>query len=249
MEPVILLPPSETKHAGGTGSFDPASGHFFELARLREEVAAALAAAMDDPATRAGITGLSGERAEIAATSTRRVLGAPVLPAGARYAGVVWSQLDPTSLSPRGRRRALGIVVVSGLGGLFCFDDPVPSYKLKMGARLAPLGVLANLWRPAITSALGAFAEGRVVWDLLPNEHRRALELDASLGMTRIRVDLLVASGARAAGHRSKAAKGAFARHLLEARTPQVEAAQRFSWMGWRAELARPDLLVIRSPD
>lgn len=247
--PVFLLPPSEAKNAGGSGSFEAPSGHFASLAPRRAEVAAALAAAMDDPEAVATITGLRPEKAALAAGANRAVLGAPALPARSRYAGVVWSHLDPPSLSALAQQRAAGIVVVSALGGLFAFDDPVPDYKLKMGARLGPLGPLAAFWRAAATASLADFSTGRLVFDLLPNEHRKTVDLAALPGDDTVRVEFRAASGTRAAGHQAKAAKGRFVRHLLEATDPGIDAARGFSWEGWRSAVHARDLVVVRAPD
>jgi hypothetical protein len=49
--------------------------------------------------------------------------------------------------------------------------------------------------------------------DLLPNEHRAAINWD--LAPTAIRVDLVAHSGGIVGGHNAKAAKGLLARHLF----------------------------------
>jgi hypothetical protein len=49
--------------------------------------------------------------------------------------------------------------------------------------------------------------------DLLPNEHRAAINWD--LVPTALRVDLVAHSGGIVGGHNAKAAKGLLARHLL----------------------------------
>ena len=56
------------------------------------------------------------------------------MPAWRRYSGVVWDHLDPASLTHRAP-----IVVVSGLHGLVGAEDPLPDYRLKMSANVAPL--------------------------------------------------------------------------------------------------------------
>jgi len=155
--PIVLLPPSEGKAAGGRGAWDPASGAFGGLAAQRAVVARALDRSLLD--------------------------GAPVLPAWQRYTGVVWQHLDPGSLSPAARRR---IVVVSGLLGLVRGDDPVPDHRLKLSVTLGRLGRLDRWWRPVLTDALRAHAGRRPVWDLLPNEHAAAVVLEG-VRCTRVR--------------------------------------------------------------
>lgn len=248
MGPLFLLPPSEGKRPGGTGRFAPASGCFPGLAEPRRAVAAALAVAMDDPAVRVAVTGLQGERAVLAAAANRRLLGSPTLPAAERYTGVVWSHLEPASLGRRAASRTDGVLVVSALGGLFALGDPVPEYKVKMGTRLPGLGPLASFWRDHLTAALGELAGGRAVWDLLPVEHRKAVDLDRVATPERVRVEFRAAGGTRAAGHGAKAAKGRFVRHLLEAPRPGLDAAASFRWEGWRGEVHGAGLVVVHAP-
>ncbi len=228
MAPVLLLPPSEGKRPGGTRPWELGSGTFPQLATRRRTVAEALAAAMADPLLAAKLTGVQGRRHLEALHGNRSICGGPTLPAWKRYSGVVWEHLQPASLGAAARRRAARIVVVSAVGGLFAFGDPVPDYKLKMGANLPPLDVLSRFWQPAIGEALLRHAGKAPIVDLLPDEHRRALPPE----VTRVYVEFRTASG-RAGGHDAKAAKGRFARHLLEHGGRPQDAGASFRWKGW----------------
>jgi cytoplasmic iron level regulating protein YaaA (DUF328/UPF0246 family) len=129
---------------------------------------------------------------------------------------VVWDHLDIATLSAPQRTRALNnIVVVSGLLGLVRAADPVPDYRLKMGARLTPFGTLSKWWMAHVSSTLEEFAGSLIVIDLLPQEHRAALDKSLCALPTWRRVSLNERSGA-AGGHDAKAAKGRLARHLLQ---------------------------------
>lgn len=212
---VVLLPPSEGKAPGGAPrtSWKPASGTFGRaLGDRREEIAERLARVKGGDAA---LLGVKGDHLARAMAANRSLVGAPTLPAWQRYTGVVWDNLDITSLTPAQRARAMtNVVVVSGLLGLVRADDPVPDYRLKMGARLAPFGVLSRWWAPSVSEALVSHAGSLVVVDLLPQEHRAALD-DSCNDLNVIRVSLEDKSG-KAGGHDAKAAKGRLARHLLE---------------------------------
>ena len=120
------------------------------------------------------------------------------------------------ALSTEARRRAHGsIVVVSGLMGVVGVDDPVPDYRLKMGASLAPLGKLSTWWRPAVSETIGRWAKRRFVVDLLPLEHRAAFEPEGKRGVSVAFVERAGGGTGRVVGHDAKAAKGRLARHLL----------------------------------
>jgi uncharacterized protein len=120
----------------------------------------------------------------------------------------VWDHLDPATLPVTARKK---IVVVSGLLGLVRCDDPVPDYRLKMSANLAPLGKLSTWWRAMLSAELAKVARRRFVVDLLPQEHRAALALDGVDGVSLTLVDPTGKPG----GHFAKAAKGELARAIL----------------------------------
>jgi len=191
---LVLLPPSEGKATGGTekSKWDPESGSFSTaLASARRKVA------------------LAHQK-----QNGEKTVGGLTLPACERYTGVVWKHLDLQSLPATTRRKVTKqIVVVSGLLGLTRADDPIPNYKLKMGAKLVGFGVLAGFWRPILTSSLGVLAKKHTVVDLLPNEHRNAIDWEQI--ENHVRVDLVAKSGGRVGGHNAKAAKGLLARHIL----------------------------------
>lgn len=237
--PLILLPPSEGKRPGGSrraraGAFDD------ELGAARREIARRLGALVAR-APRTELELIFGVRGELFERAHRAVVAllageAPLRPAWQRYSGVVWSHLEPESLSGAQRRR---LVVPSGLYGLNAGDDLVADYRLKMSARLDGSSV-GSLWRPVIASSLARHAKGRVVYDLLPVEHRSAFNA-VDLAATRVvTVTFRHARDGRLAGHDAKAAKGVFARHLLE-----TSDATSFSWRSWSARVdgARVDVL------
>ncbi len=224
----VLLPPSEGKASGGDGApWHPGSGTLGTLlGDRRAEVVAALEAVDGGDRALLGVTGAHLERARLA---NRTLVGAPCLPAARRYTGVVWDHLDLDTLSAPARQRASHtIAVVSGLHGVVTVDDPVPDYRLKMSARLAPLGALSRWWRPAVSSALARWAAGRVVVDLLPQEHRAAWDGDPDPFTAVLRVDLVehdaTTGAARVVGHHAKAAKGLLARYLMESTDDVITA-------------------------
>jgi cytoplasmic iron level regulating protein YaaA (DUF328/UPF0246 family) len=206
---MLLLPPSEGKAEGGStrrATWTPGTGAFgAALGDLRTEVVDAITGAGGGDERLLGVRGDHLLRARSANSS---LIGAPTLAAWQRYTGVVWGHLDPATLPAAARKR---IVVVSGLLGLVRGDDPVPDYRLKMGAGLAPLGKLSTWWREAVSSELARVARRRFLIDLLPQEHRAALVLD---GLDGVSVSLVDPTGAPG-GHFAKAAKGELARAIL----------------------------------
>src|SRR3954467_5680509 len=121
-QPLLLLPPSEAKAPGGEGPGWPAGGTADRgLDRHRRVVLRAAKAAGATPAR------------------------APTMPAIERYTGVLYRELDWTSLPAPARRRGPEQVgIVSGLWGIVAPGDPLPPYKLKMSAALPDLGRLST---------------------------------------------------------------------------------------------------------
>ncbi len=187
----ILLPPSEGKAAGGRGApWRPGRGVLPQLDDARAQVLAAL-----DP-----------DGTGVRAAGTRRALD--------RYTGVLYRELDAASLDSAARRRLTSsTLIASGLWGLVGPNDPIPDYRLKMGASLPGLGKLSTFWRPHLTAALQDRLAGRVVWGLLPNEHAAAWDPEQVAVTRRITVRFVTAEDTTVS-HWNKLLKGSLVRHL-----------------------------------
>lgn len=224
--PLILLPPSEGKAGGGEGpSWESVDQSFCELAGPRREVIAALGKAMGGSAeARSKLLGVKAARADEATVANLTVASSPTMAAIDRYTGVLYDALDYPSLPAKVRRGVdRQVVVFSGLWGTVRPTDPIPDYKLKMGATLPGLGKPARFWKPilseALAEAINASGTG-TVWDLLPNEHAAAW--DPLIAGRRIRVrflDDVIKNGEQTlmtVSHWNKLLKGALVRHVVE---------------------------------
>lgn len=194
-QPVILLPPSEGKSAGGEGpGWAARSAADTALDRHRRIV-------------------LRAARAE-GATPRR----GPTRPAIERYTGVLYGELDWSSLAAPARRRGNEqIRIVSGLWGLVAPRDPIPEYRLKLSASLPELGKLSTWWRPRLTPVLADRTAGAVVWDLLPLEHAAAIDWGRCDSRQRVTFRFVENDG-RTVNHWNKLLKGAVVRWLLSER-------------------------------
>jgi cytoplasmic iron level regulating protein YaaA (DUF328/UPF0246 family) len=228
--PAVLLPPSEGKAAGGRGRpWAPGRASFPELDDRRLHVATTLAelARSAPDASLAKLLGVKGDALAAAVAADARVLASGTRPAVERYTGVLYDALDAGSLDAAERRRLRKqVAIFSGLWGVVRPGDPLPDYKLKMGATLPGLGVLSTWWRDAVTSALAPVVARRVVWDLLPGEHRAAWApaLPGSPGApsriltVRFLDEQALLDGERrftTVSHWNKLLKGALVRHVL----------------------------------
>lgn len=244
--PVLLLPPSEGKRPGGDGApWTPGRSAFSELDERRSTAAAALTRAMKGSvAARQKLLGVKGDALDRATAANRSVLESATLPAIDRYTGVLYDALDAGTLNARDRKRLLQqVVIFSGVWGASLPGDPLPDHKLKMSATLPRLGKLSTWWRAPLTAALAPMVEGRVVWDLLPNEHEAAwapaeagsAEPGAPIRVLTVRFldEQPRAKGAERSfatvNHWNKLLKGAVVRHVLATGADDPAALAGFS--------------------
>jgi cytoplasmic iron level regulating protein YaaA (DUF328/UPF0246 family) len=222
---IVLLPPSETKRAGGEGAplrLDALS--FQELTPVHAELVDELVALAADPATCRRALGISASQDhEIDRNATLKE--SPTLPAINRYTGVLYDALDIESLRGTALSRAHArLVVGSALFGLLRADDPIPAYRLSASSKLPGTGTLAARWRPALEAALAEIATDELVVDLRSGSY-------AALGRLPGAVDVDVVSE-NADGHRTvvshfnKAHKGRLARALVTSRAEPDCAAK-----------------------
>jgi cytoplasmic iron level regulating protein YaaA (DUF328/UPF0246 family) len=230
---LVLLPPSETKHPGGSGPpLDLGSLSTPALTPVRAQLVDALVElAADVPAARA-VLGLSPAKDdEIARNAALRT--SPTLPAIERYTGVLYDALDVGSLTRAQRRRAAGrLAVGSALFGVVRADDPIPAYRLSAGSVLPGLPSLRTLWKPVLGPALGT--TGELVVDL-----RSGAYADLAPVPEAVTVQVLSErpDGTRAVvSHFNKAHKGRLAR-LLATTTAEPDTIVRLRALLRRAGL------------
>ena len=197
--PLILLAPYEDKVPGGCRGRLPET----PAQRWVRERLVALAKSGSPEALRKafGVKGLALDRARSEALALQGSV--PLLPALARYSGVAFQALDAATLPAEAWPQ---VFILSNLRGLVRGDEPVPPYRLKLGA----IPGLKVHWRSALPAQLESVPEGPL-WELLPEESSGLLR-----GCSRPRhtVEILDAGG-NALSHFSKKYRGLVARWVL----------------------------------
>jgi cytoplasmic iron level regulating protein YaaA (DUF328/UPF0246 family) len=238
--PLFLLPPSEGKNGGGRTKRQP-DRFKTPLAQPRQLVLEALAKMLEsesDDVLQKRFKARNDLFSRAVEASNALVKGtAKYLPAWQRYSGVVWEHLDPATLASEARKR---ILVPSAIYGLTSADDMIADYRLTMNVSLPGIGNLASFWRAPITEVVSSVAQRAQVVNLLPNEHANAIELSKIAHV--IHVGFVQDDKQRAVGHFAKAAKGHFARHLID---HGVDAALSFSMTGWVVEATETGFLLV----
>ena len=229
----ILIPPSEGKAAGG--SKEHQEGTFDEvLAVPRQKVLKALKEALrsSSPKELEKILGVRGPLLERAVEATSELVRgkAGLLPAYQRYSGVVWTHLDPATLSKSQRKH---ILIPSGVYGITTGQDLIGDYRLKMDVSVKDVGNVAKFWKPYLSQELAEFVKKSTVVNLLPSEHAKAVDFAYLETVAEVvNIEFTTADGSGAAGHDAKAVKGVVGRLVL---TQGLEALADFSWNGWHS--------------
>ena len=244
---IVLLPPSETKRAGGDGApLDLDALGSPDLGALRETLVDELVALSADTEASRRALGLSaGQVAEIERNAALRT--SPTLPAIHRYTGVLYDALDIESLHGATASRAHArLAVGSALFGLLRADDPVPAYRLSATSKLPARATLSARWRPVLEPVLAAIAVDDLVVDLRSGSYAGLGRLPGA-----VQVDVLAEhpDGHRSVvSHFNKAHKGRLARALATSRAEPDDAAKVAAVArraGMTVERAGNDITVI----
>ena len=125
------------------------------------------------------------------------------------------------------RRKAdESVLVISALWGAIRFADPVPAYRLSMSTALPDVGRLASFWKPQLTDALAAAADGQLLVDCRSSTYAAAWAPPAS-NTVAVNVFTEVNGVRKVVSHFAKHTRGELARHLLTRRGKAPETPQQ----------------------
>jgi len=233
----ILLPPSETKRAGGSGA--PLNLDALALPALNLQRATALDALIAlaaDAARAQRVLGLS-ERQLGEIEHNRALRSSPTMAAVDRYTGVLYDALDAASMTAPSRRWLRDHVWVHAapFGPVGALDE-IPAYRLAAGTSLPGVAPLRRHWANAVTAAIDA-EKPPFVLDLRSEAYVALGPVPASVPSAYVRV---VTAQGRALNHFNKKAKGELVRALAEDR-PRVRTLDGLcAWAQNRALTLRP---------
>ncbi|WP_167132363.1 YaaA family protein [Paramicrobacterium chengjingii] len=244
---LILLPPSETKRAGGTGrSFSAEALRFRELSEHRSALLDALVELAETPEAMVSALKLGAtQHGEI--DVNRRVRDSPTMPAIDRYTGVLYDALDGQSLTPPQRTFAdTHVLIHSALFGLLPALDPIPAYRLSHSSRIPGLS-LKKHWKDSLRALLAERDD--LIIDMRSEGYSDLGTAPGRAGSYYLRVLTTESDGTRRAlNHFNKKAKGEFARALIRAETDFAELDELLRWArssGWSLERSEDDIALI----
>ena len=219
-----MLPPSETKRAGGDGpALKLALLGSGDLTPMREALVGELVDLAGDPEACRRALGISAAQdAEIGRNAALRT--SATMPAIHRYTGVLYDALDFGSLRAAEADRARSrLAIGSALFGLLRAGDPIPAYRLSAGAKLPGRPGLAARWRPLLEPVLADLAVGELIVDLRSGAY---VGLGRIPGAIAVDVVSQLPDGRRTVvTHFNKSHKGRLARVLATAKSEPGNAA------------------------
>ena len=199
---LIVLPPSETKAAGGSGAplnYDSLS--FPSLNPVRSSLVSYLTSQSLDSLMAA--LGLS-EKLRPEAASDLELLTSPTMPALSRYTGVLYDALDAATIPDHSC-----LAVGSALFGVLRADDPIPHYRLSGGTKLDGR-TMRSWWGTSITEALTSLDD--LIIDLRSGTYQQVGRVPDAVT---VRVESVRDDGSRKViSHFNKHYKGLLARSL-----------------------------------
>lgn len=249
---LLLLPPSETKRPGGTGSpWRPGTMALPSLDDRRAQVLGALVALSGDPDTAARVLKLGPkQRGEIGVNAAVR--DARTMAAIDRYTGVLFDALAAGTLDAHARRwLGAHVLIHSAPFGPVGALDGIPAYRLGAAASIPGLPPLRRLWSDAVTAALAALAPPFAV-DLRSEAYVALGSVPATIPSVFVRIVADGDGGAvRALNHFNKHAKGALVRELAQERPRVQSPAALLDWLrarGHRIEVAASGEWLLFEP-
>ncbi len=239
---MLLIPPSESKVTPPPRSPSYASARrrkktnaFPELEPFRNVVMEAVLGALERGLGLEQLFEVSGSSLEQAIACNRQLPENSAIPARDLYSGVMWEAIGYPELGRIERQRFdRHTLIFSALFGLLRPTDCIPPYKLKMSGNLGgAVGRIVQFWRRPVSEVLRRELRGKVVWDFLPDIHRRVWDNTGEI-VARHQVKFvkrIVRGGVaeyKTISHHSKSLKGSLIRHLLKKNASSPRDLQDF---------------------
>ncbi|AXT84617.1 hypothetical protein C6I20_05020 [Aeromicrobium sp. A1-2] len=240
---LILLPPSEGKTRPVSGApLDLDSLSFSRLNPVRAQLLRALVKLCNGAPQRAmDVLGLGATQGEAVAVN-RVLLDEPTARADEIYTGVLFGELELTSLDDAARKRAdESLAIASGLFGLLRPDDAIPAYRLSGNVTLPRLGTVPGRWRTTLPHVIAEQTGDGLLVDLRSGTYAALGKPPVGLADRTATMRVLHEhNGTRkVVSHFNKATKGRIVRGLLEsgADPTSIEELQTIlADLGWNVE-------------
>jgi len=246
---LVVLPPSETKVAGGLVGTRLDFGLLKnpELTPLRETVVQSLLRLCADSGESMKALKL-GPQGAPEVERNRQVQTSPVMPALERYSGVVYDALGVKEWSQAEWTYAENhLAIFSALFGLIGARDPIPAYRLSWDSRL-DLGGLRSVYQPYRDAIWGTAPD--FVLDLRSEGYRSLSPIPEGSGVFVSMVKPGTLGSRKTIGHHNKSVKGRLVADLVNTQADMSSVADLVAWgatKGWNFDASsyREDVIDL----
>jgi len=207
----ILLAPSETKIAGGEGSFMPCSLLFESICPDRIKLLHLYANVLQrgDAVEIADMFGLKKPK-DIAYYSTKELINEPTMKAIERYSGVAFEYLQYDKLDSKGQEYIdSSVILFSNLFGVLRADDMIPEYRLQQGKAIADTKT-EQYYRPILKEPMDEYLADEEILDI------RAGFYDKFYKPSKPYTTLKFTKGGKVVSHWAKAYRGIVLREIAK---------------------------------
>ena len=226
---ILLVPSSDSKAVARLGAEsygkvrqNRKANSFHQLEPYRRQVIAALRAALHRGTQLDVLFESTGAALMEAVRMNQTLEDSPAHPARELYEGPMFEAIGLNSMKASELKRFdASVLMFSGLFGVLRPTDHIPPYRLKFAANLGgSVGKLMHFWRKPVSEIIRQEVRGKVVWDFLPDQHKRLWDNTGEfVAHHQIKfVKRVIRSGVaeyKTISHHSKGLKGALIRHLL----------------------------------
>jgi cytoplasmic iron level regulating protein YaaA (DUF328/UPF0246 family) len=226
---IILLPPSEGKNSQGILE---ESNSFFKLEKEREEVHTKLIETIHKESEEKleKLFDVKGNNLLKVIELNSNIINSNVTSAILRYSGVMFKAINFENMSKEQKENFnKSVLFIDGLFGLLKSNDLIPSYKLKISAKLLNLD-LTKFWKEKLKIILENEFENKIIIDILPEAHRKVIDYkNINSKYYQITFGQIKDNKLKQAGHTSKELKGELINYICKKEKIDREYLENFS--------------------
>lgn len=235
---IILLPPSEGKTKGGDENKpyrmvqNLKKYNFFTnaLGTEREFLYTSLKKFMSTlkPEDEEKLFELKGDKLQEAISTIQDLLNKSTKPSIQRYSGVMFNSINYEKLDKKQKEHFdESVLFIDGMFGLLKPQDLIPNYKLKITSKIGDINV-TKFWKERLSGIFSSQVKNKLVIDILPEAHRKAVVLPKSTKKVEITFAEVKSGKLKQAGHASKVLKGELIQHICSKNSITIKDLKDF---------------------
>ncbi len=234
---LIVLPPSQGKTKGGSEELPfrlvenlSKYNSFKELNNLRSEIyeLLLLTTSQEDETKLEKIFDVKGKNLHYVVDNVQDMLNLPTMPAIKRFSGTMFKAIDYQNMPLHQRTNfEENVIFLDGMFGLIKPLDYLPEYKLKISSKFSSIDC-TKFWKQHLQHILKQITYDKIVIDLLPQDHRKAMSVSNHATHLKVIFAKLQNGKYKEEGHASKQLKGELIKYVCERESISRDFLEKF---------------------